>query len=100
MQWAPCTVRLDEKKSESQSEMSARCSPDGPCSATTGRENTVQKLSGSAGNDHWHTAAGVFMTVGKSDTQLQLAELSPTAMLEVTMQVADQDPGQGHMITT
>lgn len=33
------------KKCKRQSEMSARCSLDSRCSATTGRDNTVQELS-------------------------------------------------------
>ena len=64
------------------------------CCATTGRKELADELHRNTNGNQWQTAAGAFTATGKRKTQLQLTELSPTAMLEETTHIADQDLGQ------
>mgnify|MGYP001162943988 CR=1 FL=1 len=75
-----------------------RCLLDSGCSSTTGRKELVDELHCNTNGNQWQTAAGAFTTAGKSKMQLQLTELSPTAMLKETMHIADQDLGQYDII--
>ena len=87
-----------KKNSKSYSKIPVRCLLDSGCSATIGRKNIEDQISSNTENHRWHTAAGKFTTVGKSKIQLQLTELSQTAILEETIFVTDQDLGQYDII--
>ena len=69
-----------QNDSKSYSKIPVKCLLDSGCSATIGRKDIVDKLSNTTENHRWHTAAGEFMTVGKSNVQLWLMELSRTAI--------------------
>ncbi len=87
-----------KKHSKNNRKLSVKCLLDSGCSATIARKSVVTKVSTNTDSEQWHTAAGTFTTAGKSEVKLQLTELSPTAILEESVHVTDQDLGQYDII--
>ena len=86
------------KNTKTDRKLSVKCLLDSGCSATIASKNVVSKIATNTDSEAWQTAAGIFTTVGKSNLKLQLTELSPTAILEDTVHVTDQNLGQYDII--
>ena len=86
------------KNTKTDRKLSVKCLLDSGCSATIASNTVVSKIATNTDSESWQTAAGIFTTVGKSKLKLQLTELSPTAILEDTVHVTDQNLGQYDII--